>query len=250
MESELEDLHKKYRIIEGDRKAYSEEGQALLRKQRNTIDKLRGENDQLKSDLQLERKHAKLYDSVSAQAQISKLQDAGDMYTRKIEVEKRRIKELDKQMELMHKKIWEQRQKMGGINASRENNQAISKQIQILENRLDKALKKYNEALSSNKKLRENIDNLRRERLVFDQIYRKLEKELGEKKREMARIIEVSNKAYEARDAAQAEMASLKAQADKEQSEFESEWKELGKMIEQAPLAAPLPVRHTLNPDI
>ena len=153
-------------------------------------------------------------------------------------------------MELMHKKIWEQRQKMGGINASRENNQAISKQILILENRLDKALKKYNEALSNNKKLRGNIDNLRRERLVFDQIYRKLEKELGEKKREMARIIEVSNKAYEARDAAQAEMASLKAQADKEQSEFESEWKELGKMIEQAPLAAPLPVRHTLNPDI
>ena len=41
-------------------------------------------------------------------------------------------------MEIMHKKIWEQRQKMGGINASRENNQAIAKQIQILENRLDK----------------------------------------------------------------------------------------------------------------
>lgn len=29
-------------------------------------------------------------------------------------------------------------------------------------------------------------------------------------------------------------MATLKSQADKEQSEFESEWKELGKMIEQA----------------
>lgn len=136
-------------------------------------------------------------------------------------------------MEIMHKKIWEQRQKMGGINASRENNQAIAKQIQILENRLDKALKKYNEALANNKRLRENIDNLRRERLVFDQIYKKLEKELAEKKKEMARIIEISNKAYEARDAAQAEMAALKQQADKEQQEFETEWKELGKMIEQ-----------------
>ena len=61
------------------------------------------------------------------------------------------------------------------------------------------ALKKYNEALAHNKKLRENIDNLRRERLVFDQIYKKLEKELAEKKKEMARIIEISNKAYEAR---------------------------------------------------
>ena len=92
---------------------------------------------------------------------------------------------------------------------------------------------KYNEALAHNKKLRENIDNLRRERLVFDQIYKKLEKELAEKKKEMARIIEISNKAYEARDAAQQEMAALKHQADKEQAEFEKEWKELGKMIEQ-----------------
>ena len=44
--------------------------------------------------------------------------------------------------------------------------------------RYAQALKRYNEALANNKRLRENIDNLRRERLVFDQIYRKLEKEL------------------------------------------------------------------------
>ena len=46
---------------------------------------------QLKEELQLERRHGKVYDSVSAQAQIAKLQDTGDMYTRKIELEKRRI---------------------------------------------------------------------------------------------------------------------------------------------------------------
>ena len=92
------------------------------------IDKLKNDNEQLKEELTLEKKHAKVYDSVSAQAQIAKLQDTGDMYTRKIELEKRRIEELDKQMDVMHKKILEQREKMGGINASRENNQAIAKQ--------------------------------------------------------------------------------------------------------------------------
>jgi chromosome segregation ATPase len=229
----LDGLRRTAGKVDGDAKAYSEHSQGVLRDQRVMIDKLKSDNDQLKEELTLERKQAKVYDSVSAQAQIAKLQDTGDMYTRKIELEKRRIEELDKQMEVMHKKIWEQRQKMGGVNASRENNQAIAKQIQILENRLDKALKRYNEALANNKRLRENIDNLRRERLVFDQIYHKLEKELAEKKKEMARIIEISNKAYEARDAAQSEMAALKAQADKEQEEFEREWKELGKMIEQ-----------------
>ncbi|GAQ87539.1 hypothetical protein KFL_003590130 [Klebsormidium nitens] len=168
----------------------------------------------------------------SATAQIAKLQDQADMFTRKIELEKRRVAELDKQIQQMNAKIMEQRKKMGGVNAAKENNAQISKQIKILENRLDKALVKYNEAVAHNKALRENIDNLRRERLVFDQIYKKLERELQEKKREMAHIIEISNLAYESRDAAVNEMAALKAQADKEQAAFEAEWKELGKLIE------------------
>merc|ERR1712144_149944 len=87
-------------------------------------------------------------------------------------------------------------------------------------------------AIAANKKLRDEIDTLRRERAVFDDIYRKLENELQQKKKEMANIIEQANAAYEARDSAQAQMAALKQQADKEHAEFEKEWKELGKLIE------------------
>jgi len=56
------------------------------------------------------------------------------------------------------------------------------KQIKILENRLEKSLVKHNEGLAKNKMLRENIDELRKERVVFDGIYKKLERELHEKK--------------------------------------------------------------------
>ena len=49
----------------------------------------------------------------------------------------------------------------------------------------------------------------------------------------MARVIEVSNIAYDARDQAQNEMAALRAQADKEQAEFEREWRDLGEIIER-----------------
>ena len=66
----------------------------------------------------------------------------------------------------------------------------------------------------------------------FDSIYKKLEQELQQKKKEMANIIEISNIAYEARDQAQNEIAALRAQADKEQQAFEAEWKELGRLIE------------------
>ena len=121
----------------------------------------------------------------------------------------------------------------GGVNACKEVDRSVQKQIRVLENRLDKALVKFNEALAYNKKLREEIDNLRRERVIFDQINAKLAKELHEKKKEMAQIIEISNIAYEARDQAQNEMSLLKAHADKEQAQFEQEWRELGRVLEQ-----------------
>lgn len=50
-----------------------------------------------------------------------------------------------------------------------------------------------------NKRLRQQIDSLRRERLVFDNHYHKYEKELLDQKKQMADIIEASNAAYEAR---------------------------------------------------
>ena len=81
--------------------------------------------------------------------------------------------------------------------------------------------------------MREGIDNLRRERVVFDGINAKLSGELHEKKKEMAQIIEISNLAYEARDQALNEMSLMRAHADKEQLSFENEWRDLGRLLEQ-----------------
>lgn len=47
--------------------------------------------------------------------------------------------------------------------------------MRILEQRLEKASGKFNEAVLLNRQLREQIDGLRREKVIFDNIYRKLE---------------------------------------------------------------------------
>jgi hypothetical protein len=49
---------------------------------------------------------------------------------------------------MMALQVLEQKQKMGGVNASKENDAMIGKQIRTLENRLDKALIKFNESLA------------------------------------------------------------------------------------------------------
>jgi chromosome segregation ATPase len=118
-----------------------------------------------------------------------------------IEVEKRRLTELNVIGGKITDRIKSSRKASGGINAAQEQNWAVQKQIKLLENRLEKCNHKYNEALTKNNDLREHINNLRRERLVYDSIYKKLEKDLQEKKKDMAGIIDICNAAYEARDA-------------------------------------------------
>jgi hypothetical protein len=109
------------------------------------------------------------------------------------------ITDLNKTVTVLSREIDAKRMELGGVNAASDNFGAVIKQIKVLENRLDKALVKYNKSLSVNKQRRSTIDNLRRERLVFDNVYRKYEKELMEQKKVMAEIIESSNSAYEAR---------------------------------------------------
>merc|ERR1712187_621549 len=155
--------------------------------------------------------------------------------TRQLEKETDNSTDLQEKLDSSQRQIFSLREDMGkhgGVNASLDNVRAVQKQIRILENRLDHAVKKFNEAITANRGLREQIDTLRRERVVFDDIYKKLENELLQKKKEMANIIEQANAAYESRDSAQAQMQSLKQQADKEHAEFEKEWRELGRLIE------------------
>lgn len=233
VDSQLVEMQRKYRIMEGNRKSYSEDSQNIIKRQRATIEKLKSENDQLKEELS---RSSNTTDTTTftqrTLKEMHKLQDEADQYTRKIEVERRRLEEIEKQAGLAGTKVFAARAELGGVNATKENDQSVNKQIKVLENRLDKALTKFNEALSHNKVLRGEIDDLRRERRVFEQIYKKLERALHEKKREMVNVIEISNIAYEARDQAQNEIAALRAQADKEQGAFEAEWRELGKVLE------------------
>ena len=110
----------------------------------------------------------------------------------------------------------------------KESNEDVARKIKSLENRLDKQLQKFNQAVAQNKNLREQIDALRRERVVFDNIYKKLETELKKKKDDMMKIIERAEKAYMQREQAKKEMNDLKKEAEKEQEEFEKEWNKLG----------------------
>lgn len=55
------------------------------------------------------------------------------------------------------------------MNAARDDTELATKQTKLLENKLEMSYIKLNEAMGRNKLIREDIDNLRRERCVFEQ---------------------------------------------------------------------------------
>lgn len=237
---ELLELQKQHKHMELDRRAYTEESQSLLRKQQTTIDKLRRDNDSIKGDISmLMRSSCRPLSSLQQDA-MHRMHDQGDKYANAIEYERRNIEVMEDQINIMKQKCQHQRRTMGGVNASKDNFYMIQKQIRILENRLDKALIKFNEAIAHNKVLRDDIDDLRRERVVFENIYRKMERELQDRKQKMAEIIETSNQSYEQRDTYQMEVAAIEQANRKEQEEFEEQMVELARMLESGSFCSAL----------
>jgi len=236
IEQEIAELQRKFRVLENDKRACSEDSQGTIRKQRATIEKLTRENRKMKSELtETKAVSGHQADAKMQTVTLAKCNDQKEALNDKIEGEAALSQQIQVQLDEAGRTIAQLREEMakaGGLTASMDSDKVVNKQIRILENRLDKGLQKFNESIAANRVLREQIDTLRRERIVFDDIYRKLESELHAKKKEMADIITQANAAYEARDTAQAQMAALKQQADKEHAEFEKEWRELGRLIE------------------
>ena len=56
VEAQLEELQRRYRVMEGSRRSYSEDSQRLIGQQRQVIEKLRQDNDTLKSEVALQSK--------------------------------------------------------------------------------------------------------------------------------------------------------------------------------------------------
>jgi len=228
---ELTDLTRKYRMMMGDRNAFQKHAQTKLRQQNSHLSRLQTENETMKKELGTHAPRGGVQGRIHTQtAKLNQLSDEEDKLHKKIQEESKKRDKLDKTQDFLSRKMRQARDVTGPSNA-RDNQAFIMKQVRVLENRLDKALIKYNEALSRNKSLRSNIDDLRREKNVYDGIYKKLERDLNDKKRVMADIIEMSNQSYEARDQSEHEIELIKRQMREREELWEAELKQLNQKL-------------------
>jgi len=81
--------------------------------------------------------------------------------------------------------------------------------------------------VAENKSMRERIDSLRKERVVFDMIYRQLESDIKSKREELIVVMGKADKAEKMRDDSRAELDRLKSEAGKLKDIFQTEWNEV-----------------------
>ena len=112
-------------------------------------------------------------------------------------------------------------------------------QIRILENKLEKATMKCNEAAAFRKTYDHIITRLKDEKHCFDAQLAQAMETLKEKEADLAELLQMSNDAHRAKEAARAELAKLELTIAEERKIRQKELAERRKLV-QVPPARPL----------
>ncbi|OMJ77529.1 hypothetical protein SteCoe_22858 [Stentor coeruleus] len=202
---------------------------------RQTIESLKLETNKLKEQMSLEST-APL--PVGTESYIARLQDQEDTYIKKIKLEKAKRKDLDRRLAEVQKKIAEKRISlaMPKDNQIKETNETILLKIKKAEHKIDKTLQKYNEVLARNKHLRDEIDELRKERKISEDIIKSLDIEFATLKEEEHKLNDIQQKLKGISRKGNSMLRAkrdFKKEAQGEIDNFEKEWKEVNKILEK-----------------
>ncbi|TYZ64669.1 hypothetical protein PybrP1_006357 [[Pythium] brassicae (nom. inval.)] len=165
---------------------------------------------------------------------VDTLMQQGDAYAKRLDFERRRSHELDMCLARLRDLHFETKKRLcNTTNAQLCAATCEVKSIHTLENRLDKVLTRYNEVRNANKTLRDEIQSLRREKVQQQQVHEKLERETHTKQTEVAKITSAAQSACDARDRANRQADSIRAQLAEDGDEFENGWVEKKVQLEQ-----------------
>ncbi|TRY76144.1 hypothetical protein DNTS_031477 [Danionella cerebrum] len=231
-ETELEKLQRQFRITEGDRQAYSIQSQEIIRKQRHEISKLHEEQEELLRTLHVLESQSRRQSESQETESVQFLLEQGNIQHDQLERERQIQAQLELEITNLEKRLLEARKEEISTSHSHVTQaRHTQKAIRTLENKLDRALIRFNEQLTKNSQLREELEILRMQRVRFQQLRSKLEKVLQDVRKDIGEVIDMSTTAYEARVEAQTKITMMKDKEMKDFSQHSANIKELERVI-------------------
>jgi len=220
---ELADLQNRFHLLEGDRKAFYEQSQLTLKQNKEVCDELRRENKELRAALggSTEKK--------SEQGQETNAIQEAELV--RVEAQLTQLRQRQNQVacgnklkeQLMHKLEDELRDLQRSSSRPAHEANPLMRQIRTLENRLDKAMIKYNEAQSIRKTYDQIVKRLKEERVNFDNQLGAIEATLHAKEHDYEELLLMSHDASHAKDVAKAELLKLQSLVAEERKAREKE---------------------------
>ncbi|CAE7640739.1 ODA1, partial [Symbiodinium sp. KB8] len=120
---------------------------------------------------------------------------------------------------------------LGRRNAAQQTKVIMEKKLNHLQFEIESTDVKFQNALGRNLNMKKEIDILRRERITFDNLFDKLERELQRTKKEISATETEVEENYAARDAAQYEMQDVTTEMDHAEAEVRKEMAAINKLF-------------------
>ncbi|KAJ3150956.1 hypothetical protein HDU86_006212 [Geranomyces michiganensis] len=231
-DEELHDMKLRFELLEGDRKAYYETSQWAIRQNKEEVSKLRMDNKELSDSI--------------AKLKKNEQDSASRVLMTELEKFDQKICEMHKKYDELQAEARAKDEKLRGMSdqladLSREAETVTSnlqdspqaKEIRMLENRLDKATIKYNEAQAVRKIYEQIVKRLQEERLTFDNQLTNFEKTLQVKKQDSLELEMMSRDANHAKEVAKAELTRFEQQINEERKEREKDLQARKELVKQ-----------------
>ncbi|OLP91686.1 Coiled-coil domain-containing protein 151 [Symbiodinium microadriaticum] len=225
-EEQLEDLQRRFQLLEGERKATYETAKLNIQQNKEIIGQMKDENKTLRNQIAtLRDEKPQSLEKILEQTchEVQQMQRRFDLLKNENNKRRGHIEQLSiKQGELS------MGSKMHSSEASPE-----MRHIRVLENRLDKVMIKYNEAQSIRKTYEAIVKRLKDERIGFDNQLAAIERTLKAKERDYEELLLLSHDAYHAKEMAQAELHRFEQGVMEERNQRDKEVQEKKILVEQ-----------------
>jgi len=225
-DEQLQDLTARYQLLEGERKATQET--AKLNKQQNQeiINQMKDENKILRDQITKLRNEK----PQSAEKQLEGVQHEVMGLQRKVDAVRAENAKRNHNIQQLDVKLSEL---MVGSKLHTSEASPEMRQIRVLENRLDKAMIKHNEAQSIRKTYEAIVKRLKEERIGFDNQLAAIERTLKAKERDYEELLLLSHDAYHAKEMAQAELHRFEQGVMEERNQRDKEVQDKKALVEQ-----------------
>uniref|UniRef100_A0A8D0L7T8 Coiled-coil domain containing 63 n=1 Tax=Sphenodon punctatus TaxID=8508 RepID=A0A8D0L7T8_SPHPU len=223
-ETELKKLQQQFRIMVESRKSfgrYRNRNLIFAPEKTREILSLQQEHEEISLLLSLTKSQRNMMLDDRNCRELRFLLQTREEYDALIRATKTLIAQLDEKIESQKMMVNQARTKQ--VN----DNKWLQKQIQMLENRLNNVTVHFDTILTTKAKLREEIENLRCQKGIFDNFYSRLHRKLDQQKKTMEVAIDLSTQAYEQRVEALARIAAMKERRGKDIAQYTIELREL-----------------------